>query len=53
VAGAPGVLPSRGLFLSRSPTSSSLMACLLDVPPEGCAAPVLGWERPQARGPET
>jgi hypothetical protein len=53
VTGAPGVLPSRGLFLPRSPTSSSLMACLHDVLPEGCAAPVLGWERPQAHGPET
>jgi len=53
VTGAPGVLPSRGSFLPRSSDSSSLPACLLDVSPEGCAAPVLGWERLQARGPVT
>jgi hypothetical protein len=53
VAGAPGVPPSRGLILPRSPVGSSPAACPPDVPPEGCAAPVLGWERPQARGPET
>jgi len=40
MAGAPGVVPSKGLFLPRSPTSSSPVACLLDVPPKGCAAPV-------------
>jgi len=44
--GAPGVLPSRGLILPRSPASSSLTACLLDVSPAGCAAPILGTGTP-------
>jgi len=51
MGGAPGVLPFRGFILPRSPASSSLTACLLGVAPVGCAAPVLGWERPRARGP--
>jgi hypothetical protein len=36
-----GLLPS-GVYLSRSPNSSSLLAYPLDVPPAGCAASVLG-----------
>jgi len=39
---APGVQPFRGLFLSRRPGDSSSPACPLDVPPAGCATPVLG-----------
>jgi len=44
--GAPGVLPSRGLFLPRSSASSSPAACLLDVSPAGCAVPILGTGTP-------
>lgn len=40
--GVPGVVPFRGLILLRSPDSSSLPACPLDVLPAGCASPVLG-----------
>lgn len=42
MGGAPGVVPFRGLLLSRSPSGSSPLACPLDVLPAGCAASVLG-----------
>lgn len=36
----------QGFVLPRSPASSSLTACLLDVSPAGCAAPILGTGTP-------
>jgi len=48
---APGVLPYRDLFLSRSPNGSPPLVYPLDVLPAGCAVSVLGWRLPQARVP--
>ena len=42
--GVRGVLPFRELFLPRSPDDSSPPACPLDVPPAGCAVPILGGD---------
>jgi hypothetical protein len=48
---APGVLPFKGLSLSRSPGGSSPPAYPLGVLPAGCAVFLLGGRHPQARGP--
>jgi hypothetical protein len=51
IGGVPGVAPFRGLFLSRSPSGSSPLACPLDVAPAGCAASEPRLRRRQARVP--